>query len=64
MSDAPPPLIALHQVHKRFDGSLEALRNVPLNSAQASSWRCSGLRARQEQVLRVAAELAMSGTAR
>ena len=30
MSDAPPPLIALHQVHKRFDGGLEALRGVSL----------------------------------
>jgi NitT/TauT family transport system ATP-binding protein len=31
MSDAPPPLIALHQVHKRFDGGLEALRDVSLD---------------------------------
>ena len=31
MSDAPPPLIALHQVHKRFDGGLEALRGVSLD---------------------------------
>ena len=30
MSDAPPPLIALHQMHKRFDGGLEALRSVSL----------------------------------
>jgi NitT/TauT family transport system ATP-binding protein len=30
MSEAPPPLIALHEVHKRFDGGLEALRDVSL----------------------------------
>jgi len=30
MSDAPPLLIALHQVHKRFDGGFEALRDVSL----------------------------------
>jgi NitT/TauT family transport system ATP-binding protein len=30
MSDAPPPLIALHQVHKRFDGGVEALSDVSL----------------------------------
>ena len=28
MSEMPPPLIALHQVHKRFDGRLETLRDV------------------------------------
>jgi NitT/TauT family transport system ATP-binding protein len=31
MSEAPPPLIALHQVHKRFDSGLEALRDVSLH---------------------------------
>jgi NitT/TauT family transport system ATP-binding protein len=31
MSETPPPLIALHQVHKRFDGGLEALREVSLD---------------------------------
>jgi NitT/TauT family transport system ATP-binding protein len=30
MADALAPLIALHQVHKRFDGGLEALRDVSL----------------------------------
>jgi NitT/TauT family transport system ATP-binding protein len=30
MSESPPPLISLHQVHKRFDGGLEALREVSL----------------------------------
>jgi NitT/TauT family transport system ATP-binding protein len=31
MSGTPTPLIALHQVHKRFDGGLEALRDVSLD---------------------------------
>ncbi len=31
MSEATSPLIALHQVHKRFDGGLEALRDVSLD---------------------------------
>jgi NitT/TauT family transport system ATP-binding protein len=31
MSGASPPLIALHQVHKRFGGGLEALRDVSLD---------------------------------
>jgi NitT/TauT family transport system ATP-binding protein len=30
MSKTPPPLIVLHHVHKRFDGGLEALRDVSL----------------------------------
>jgi NitT/TauT family transport system ATP-binding protein len=30
MPEAPPPLITLHQVHKRFDSGLEALRDVSL----------------------------------
>jgi NitT/TauT family transport system ATP-binding protein len=30
MPDAAPPLIALHHVHKRFDGGVEALRDVSL----------------------------------
>jgi ABC-type Fe3+/spermidine/putrescine transport system ATPase subunit len=30
MPAAPPPLIALNQVHKRFDGGIEALRDVSL----------------------------------
>jgi NitT/TauT family transport system ATP-binding protein len=30
MSEAPLPLIALHQVHKRFDSGLEALHNLSL----------------------------------
>jgi NitT/TauT family transport system ATP-binding protein len=31
MFETAPPLIALHQVHKRFDGGLEALRDVSLD---------------------------------
>ena len=31
MSESPPPLIALHAVHKRFDGGVEALRDVSLD---------------------------------
>jgi NitT/TauT family transport system ATP-binding protein len=31
MPEPPPPLIALHQVHKRFDGGVEALRDVSLD---------------------------------
>jgi NitT/TauT family transport system ATP-binding protein len=31
MPEVPPPLIALHRVHKRFDSGLEALRDVSLD---------------------------------